>query len=149
MIFRIIVLSSLVIAGGMVLAPRGTDVVQSAAPGVSHPEMQLISSLRELAQAPVDLPASIAIVQREAAAAEPLPPPVKTADTDRPVERMIVTSSALNLRAAPSTDARVLGKLREGQAVEVGGRDGGWVEVATADGATGWAYSDYLGVATQ
>jgi uncharacterized protein YgiM (DUF1202 family) len=153
MIFRMIALSSMVIVGGMVLMPRGTEQVQSAASSVSRPEMQLIASLRELAKAPVDAPASVILVQREAAAAEPLPPPVRTAaaetTADRSIERMIVTSSALNLRAAPSTDARVLGKLREGQAVEVGGRDGRWVEVATADGATGWAYSDYLAVATQ
>jgi uncharacterized protein YgiM (DUF1202 family) len=150
MLVRVIALGSLVAVVGMILVPRGVDPAQSTAPSVSRSEMQLISSLRELAQAPADIPASTILVQREAAAAERLPAAVPgAAVAERSVERMIVTSSSLNLREAPSTDARVLGRLLEGEAVEVAGRDGGWVQVATADGATGWAYSDYLAVATQ
>ena len=129
--------------------PRAESPAENAATGVTRSEIELITSLRTLAQVPEGAGLEEPL-RREVAAAETAPPVVPPADNrGEGAERMIVTSSALNLRAAPSSDAEVLGRLLEGDAVEVASRDGGWVEVATADGATGWAYSDYLAVATQ
>jgi uncharacterized protein YgiM (DUF1202 family) len=144
---RLLSLGALATAAALWLLPRAEDPTQLAVVGGTHAEMQLIASLRELAQVPEG--ASEARVSlRAAAAAVPAAPPV-AAEPEAPAERMVVTSDALNLRSGPSTDAEVLGRLLEGEAVEVAGRDGGWVQVATADGATGWAYSDYLAVATE
>jgi hypothetical protein len=43
------------------------------------------------------------------------------------------------LKKEPATDAETLAALEENAAVETGERRGGWVQVKTAAGATGWA----------
>ena len=149
MLLRSLLLGTFALGSAAMFLPRAESPADSAAPGVTRSEMQLITSLRALAQVPEGAATELPL-RREVAAVDAAPPVVPVADdADEAAERMIVTSSALNLRAEPSSDAEVLGRLLEGDAVEVAGRDGGWVEVATADGATGWAYSDYLAVATQ
>jgi uncharacterized protein YgiM (DUF1202 family) len=115
--------------------------------------MELIASLRDLARVPKVAaaiapvtpgpPEATAVGSASLEVAEAAPTP------ERAAEQMVVTVSSLNLRQGPSTATQVLGSLREGQTVQVAGRDGGWVQVATAEGATGWAFSDYLAVATQ
>ena len=55
-----------------------------------------------------------------------------------------IGSSAVNLRAGPSTATATIGVLKPGQAVQTGESDGGWVEVTLPDGTTGWVYSRYL-----
>jgi uncharacterized protein YgiM (DUF1202 family) len=140
-----------VIAGlvAMALLPGTDDPAQANAVAGTRAEVQLITSLRELAQVPegaADM--RVALLAPEPGVAQAAAPVVEIAATPA-AERLVVTSDALNLRARPSSDAEVLGRLLRGEAVEVAGREGGWVQVATADGATGWAYSDYLAVATE
>ena len=56
----------------------------------------------------------------------------------------VIGSSAVNLRAGPSTSTAPITVLQPGQAVMTGASDGGWVEVTLPDGTTGWVYSRYL-----
>jgi uncharacterized protein YgiM (DUF1202 family) len=143
---KMLSLGTLATLAALWLLPRAEDTPVTMVGG-THAELELIASLRELAQVPEGASEARASL-RAAAAAVPAAPPV-AAEPESPAERMVVTSDALNLRSGPSTDAEVLGRLLEGDAVEVAGREGGWIQVATADGATGWAYSDYLAVATE
>ena len=55
-----------------------------------------------------------------------------------------IGSSAVNLRAGPSTSTSTISVLRPGQTVHVGASDGGWVEITLDDGTSGWVYSRYL-----
>jgi uncharacterized protein YgiM (DUF1202 family) len=143
---KMLSLGTLATLAALWLLPRAEDTPVTMVGG-THAELELIASLRELAQVPEGASEARASL-RAAAAAVPAAPPV-AAEPETPAERMVVTSDALNLRSGPSTDAEVLGRLLEGDSVEVAGREGGWIQVATADGATGWAYSDYLAVATE
>jgi uncharacterized protein YgiM (DUF1202 family) len=149
---RILSLGALATVAALWLLPPAQDPAQSAVVGGTRAELELIASLRELAQVPEGV-REVRVLRRPAiapaAAAAPATVAVAAPEPQAPAERMVVTSDALNLRSRPSKDAEVLGRLLQGEAVEVEGRDGGWVQVATADGATGWAYSDYLAVATE
>lgn len=55
-----------------------------------------------------------------------------------------IGSSAVNLRAGPSSSAQQISVLQPGEAIQVGESSGGWVKVTRADGSTGWVYSSYL-----
>ena len=55
-----------------------------------------------------------------------------------------IGSSAVNLRAGPSSATATIGVLQPGTALQTGESDGGWVEVTLPDGTTGWVYSRYL-----
>lgn len=55
-----------------------------------------------------------------------------------------IGSSAVNLRAGPSSSAQQISVLQPGEAVQIGENSGGWVKVTRADGSTGWVYSAYL-----
>ena len=57
---------------------------------------------------------------------------------------LYVTASSLNLRAGPSTAARVLGTLARNSLVQAGAQQDGWVNVRV-NGQTGWVSSAYLG----
>lgn len=55
---------------------------------------------------------------------------------------VITTTTSLNLRGAPG--GNVIGKLSDGTRLTVFGREGSWIEVATANGTRGWVHADYL-----
>lgn len=55
-----------------------------------------------------------------------------------------IGSSAVNLRAGPSSATSTITVLQPGQAVSVGADNDGWVEVTLPDGTSGWVYSRYL-----
>ena len=55
-----------------------------------------------------------------------------------------IGTSAVNLRAGPSTATATVTVLQPGQAVQTGETDGGWIEVTLPDGTTGWVYARYL-----
>lgn len=71
----------------------------------------------------------------EAPPAPPAPPPPETAR---------VTGSSLNVRGEPSTEAAVVGKLKRGERVEVGGSQGDWLRVRLADGRAGWVAARFV-----
>jgi SH3-like domain-containing protein len=52
--------------------------------------------------------------------------------------------SAVNMRAGPSTSTQTLMVLKAGEPLRVIETSGGWVNVALADGTTGWVYSRYV-----
>jgi SH3-like domain-containing protein len=55
-----------------------------------------------------------------------------------------IGSSAVNLRAGPSSSAQQISVLQPGEAIQVGETSRGWVKVTRADGSTGWVYSTYI-----
>lgn len=99
------------------------------------------------ARAATPLPAKVAIASPAPALApvtgsdlaSSIAPPV--GPTLKPAS---VGSSAVNLRAGPSSSAQQISVLQPGEAVQVGENSGGWVKVTRADGSTGWVYSAYL-----
>jgi hypothetical protein len=56
---------------------------------------------------------------------------------------VVTQSSALNVRQAPSTGAKVAGKLARGARVDILEQQGNWYRV-TSDGIQGWAHSDFI-----
>ncbi|MCB9539889.1 MAG: SH3 domain-containing protein [Myxococcales bacterium] len=54
-----------------------------------------------------------------------------------------VAADALNVRAEPSLDAPVVGKLPRGAKVQAGADSGKWTRVEF-DGQSGWAWSELL-----
>jgi SH3-like domain-containing protein len=57
--------------------------------------------------------------------------------------RLTVTS-AVNMRVGPSTSTSTIMVLPPGEPVAVLNRSGGWINVALADGQSGWVYERYL-----
>jgi len=87
----------------------------SAAPAVAQP----------VAAAPAPVVASVAA-----------PEPRKLSGT--------VTAGSLNLRSSPSPRARVLGSYARSTEVVIVGEQGGWLEVQTPDGRTGWMSGKFV-----
>ncbi len=111
---------------------------------VTVAEARLIDNIREMATAPAL--SKVSILEVEVA----LTPPRPTLDPEPALapasgtRNLVVAAEALNLRASPSKSGEVLARLLQGESVQVAARNGVWVQVATADGVTGWANSDYL-----
>ena len=65
------------------------------------------------------------------------------------VNSMVVTGNRVNLRAAPSRNARVIRQMNKGFRVNVLDSslesDGVWYYVRTGSGNTGWVFGDYVG----
>ncbi len=82
------------------------------------------------------------------AAPPPAPAPVEATPgpgaAAAPEETVRVTGSRLNVRSEPTTSAATVAKVRRGEKLAVLARDGEWVQVRLADGATGWASARYV-----
>ncbi len=61
-----------------------------------------------------------------------------------PNARRLSVTSAVNMRAGPSTSTSTIKVLPEGEPVAVLGRNRGWVNVMLPDGQSGWVYERYL-----
>lgn len=58
-----------------------------------------------------------------------------------------VTAERLNLRAGPSPRASVLAGLARQTRLEIRDATGGWLQVSTPDGQTGWVYAEFTSTA--
>lgn len=78
---------------------------------------------------------------------EPSPAPEETAGPESvEVEAVIQTEEeggSVNIRAAASKDAEIIGKLTNGMSVTALGTEGDWTKIR-ADGITGYVYSSFL-----
>lgn len=74
------------------------------------------------------------------------PAAVATPVAPRFDETLFVSASALNLRDAPSSEARVLARLTRNTKVRAGERRNGWVLVS-ANGEIGWVSGEFLSAA--
>jgi hypothetical protein len=83
---------------------------------------------------------------RSIATMEPAPTPVAGLGAGTPDS---VGSVAVNLRAQPSKNAMRLATLEPGEPIHVVKTSGGWAQVATSSGETGWVYGRYLRGAAQ
>ncbi|WP_110928480.1 N-acetylmuramoyl-L-alanine amidase [Bacillus massiliglaciei] len=68
-------------------------------------------------------------------------PAVQTADSG---QTYYVITDILNIRKSNSTSAAIVTKAQRGTAVTSVQRSGNWIQVKTASGKTGWAFSQYL-----
>lgn len=79
----------------------------------------------------------------------PTAPPVAPLELTKPAspprERIYVQGPAANVRAEPSGSGKVVGVENRGKELSVFGRQGEWVQVGTADKATGWIHRSLLG----
>lgn len=78
-------------------------------------------------------------VDLEVVRATPTPTPV-------PLPDAVVKSDILNLRDGPSTAYDKLGKLHEGDELDITGRnsDGDWLKVIAPDDTEGWVFAEYV-----
>ena len=139
---NLIIIAILLGGGAYALATPGPQPTEPRASAATAAEARLIASLRALAAPPVLTEDAYAARPLDTQAA-PVPAPAETA-TAEAAEVLVVKPEALNLRAAPSKNGEVLGRLLQGESVEVAGRENGWVQVANAEGVVGWAHGDFL-----
>ena len=75
-------------------------------------------------------------------------PPLKMAQADQPPAQtsrmLLVANSGVYVHASPDGQSSRLFVLQPGESVEVAATQASWVEVRTASGETGWAYSKLL-----
>jgi TonB family protein len=70
--------------------------------------------------------------------------PAAEAKPTPPQEYVRVTGTRLNVREQPATGAAAVARVKKGERLAVLGRDGDWVRVKLADGATGWVHGKYV-----
>lgn len=109
-----------------------------------------------LATSAVNLSSSVApdadpVRERRVAAISPAPivsATAASAEEPAPVPQTVLRTdsiaTAVNLRSGPSSGTDRLDTLEAGASVSVLSESGGWVEVALADGRSGWVYGSYL-----
>lgn len=152
--------------GAMVLIPANPSATVASA--TTPPSIASVSSEETIAAIDAMLGASAAPAQQAEAADSPVVEPAAAIDPESGIQPAALVadvpddtfepepvidpsfrpdsigSSAVNLRAGPSTDTAPVTVLTPGQAVHVGEIQGGWIEVALDDGTSGWVYARYL-----
>jgi uncharacterized protein YgiM (DUF1202 family) len=139
---RNLIITTILFGAGAALATPGPEQPTQPRLAGTVAEEQLIANLRELAAPAVTVSEDFASIR--AARRGPPPQAIPAETEEAAAEVLVVAPEALNLRAAPSTDSAVLGRLVQGQSVEVSGRENGWAQVADSSGTVGWAYGEFL-----
>lgn len=78
------------------------------------------------------------------AAPEATPPPLPAPVEEKPLGKVTVTASALNVRETASTDSAVLTQVRRGTMLDVLESGESWTKVRLADGSSGWVASRFV-----
>ncbi len=119
------------------VAPATAAPVEQAMPAPLTPEPEPVTTatlnVNPLPAGSDEFPMDV--VPAEPAAEAPALP----ADAER-----LTVSSAVNMRVGPSTSTSTIMVLPPGEPVAVLDRSGGWINVALADGQSGWVYERYL-----
>ena len=55
-----------------------------------------------------------------------------------------ILGNNVNLRASPSTNARVITKFNNGHLINIGQKNGDWYFIKTANGKEGWIFRKYI-----
>ena len=151
-------------SGGSAFDPPERTAAAPRAPAPAAPAVPAPAPLTQAAAEPEARvgPADAAAFDRAAAEAErtdpapseapsPAEPPASAtaqdaiADAlDETLDLRTVTGSVVNMRAGPGTGFDVVGQLTEGARAELLSVAGGWSEVRTEDGTTGWMASRFL-----
>jgi SH3-like domain-containing protein len=145
-------------AGALALIPGGARPTAASADAdkasvtlasVSTPNPDLLRRLDAEVSVPPAKPATPEPVQVAAVAPATATPQPDLAPSSAPLpdpnlKPDTIGSSAVNLRAGPSSSSQQISVLQPGEAIQVGEKSGGWVRVTRADGSTGWVYSSYL-----
>lgn len=94
--------------------------------------------------APVEVAAAPAAAQPAATEAPPAPAELAATPTAAPKPVLAITADAVNVRAAPSTDAELVGLATIGQQFDVTARTaaGDWWQVCCVNGQAGWVYGE-------
>jgi len=75
---------------------------------------------------------------------KPAPQPVAIPIEQKPIGSGRVSATALNLRAAASSNAEVVSQLRRGTELTFLAEQKGWLQVRVADGRTGWVSAQHV-----
>lgn len=75
----------------------------------------------------------------------PVSPPDQTASSF--LAKVVTDGTALNIRSLPSTDGQVIGKLYNGQLVQINGKIGDWYKIS-AGSSDGYIFHSYIKEAT-
>lgn len=138
---RMVVLT-LVAVGALAFVTTLPSASGSTSPSTSTvAEARLIHQLREMAQPPAmaqELPRRTRVEVAMTAPAAPQPAAA--------VEKLVVVPAELNVRAEPSREAAIKGRLAHGDTIEVAERANGWVRL-TGGGLEGWANAEFLATA--
>ncbi|MEZ4870473.1 MAG: endo-1,3-alpha-glucanase family glycosylhydrolase [Caldilineaceae bacterium] len=123
--------------------PEGTYIEPSQAFGNQYLGLTAAGSQRFKGRGTLPIQAAAAPAVAVAAVAV-APPPTPQPEPDTPTA--FVQVALLNVRAAPNTEAEILGQITQGQALPIAGRDpaiADWWQVSlTAEGgAIGWVYA--------
>ena len=156
----LIVAGCAAILGAMLLIPGGEQVAVADAPlatsapsqetiaaidamlGANQPQPEPPSGIRPGPASPVDGPDPN--LQTAALTAPPTTDLEGAPLVDPSLRPDSIGSTAVNLRAGPSTATATVTVLQPGQPVQTGESDGGWIEVTLPNGTTGWVYARYL-----
>lgn len=115
-------------------AMLGTSVTPAAASETSKPAREPYT--------PVAYQPPTAVADVPADVTEPETPPAPAIDPSLRADA--IGSSAVNLRAGPSSDTATVTVLQPGQPIYVGMSQDGWSEVTLENGSTGWVFSRYI-----
>jgi SH3-like domain-containing protein len=155
----LIVAGCAAILGAMLLIPGGEQVAVADAPVASAPSQETIAAIDAMLGANQPLPEPPSGIRPGPASPVDGPDPnLQTAALGPPATTDLegaplvdpnlrpdsIGSTAVNLRAGPSTATATVTVLQPGQPVQTGESDGGWIEVTLPDGTTGWVYARYL-----
>ncbi len=69
-----------------------------------------------------------------------------TADKPTPLGKGVINSAVVNLRAKPTTNSNILGKMLRNDTVTLVSKTGNWYQVTTARGTNGYIREDLLNV---
>lgn len=116
------------------------DVPAPAPSAVGVAEARMINQLREMAKPPA------IVVTDESLRPAPIVVAAVTPQVTA-TETRLVLPEELNIRSAPSRNGDVVGRARQGEALEISDHRDGWVQVAASDGTVGWANADFLAAA--
>ena len=148
-------LVAIVLIPGAELTIAVADQPQATFASVASPNPDLLRSLDAAVAPPMAIatpkvenepePASAASVQLASltTAAAIATPAVDPAGDDN-LRADSIGSSAVNLRAGPSSSSQQLSVLQPGEAVQTGESVGGWIKVTRSDGSSGFISANYL-----
>lgn len=142
--------------GAMVLLP-GSETPTAVTAGVADAEERPLSYLAapqliaELDAAVTPVAINSDTMAREATRPDPTatnvavtPQMIAEAPVVDPATALHVGESAVNMRVGPSSSTARIATLQPGQTLTFGEMSGGWAQVTTETGESGWVYANYL-----
>lgn len=143
------------VAGGIALFPADPDApdqqlavaaVEPVQPSYLAVPIATVEPLPVRTAEPPPARPSLSVTTTAVAVPPPaLEPPEPEPDEEAATEAAWVGTSALNVRAGPSSSTAKLFVLQPGTKVAAAETEGGWVRIIADDGQEGWVFGRYIG----